>query len=166
MFNVFLGLGSNVGDSIAIVRGATGSIAEIPGVYDLKSSRLYRTSPVSDIAQPDFINGAVQLSTTLSAGQLLTALQDVERRWGKLPKPKNAPRPIDIDIIFFGHEQHETPELQVPHPAWKERLFVLIPLLDLTTTVSYPDDGVISTLDLREYIQEFETKQQYVFPLI
>lgn len=150
MKRVFLSLGGNIGAPQTTLCSAAEEIKRLADVYNFKISQYHQTTPVSDIPQPDFINAACQIDTTLSAYELLYELQKIEKKLGKIPKPKNAPRPIDIDIILFGEEQHDTPELQIPHPRWQKRSFVLEPLLELTRYVHIP--GNKKLLDVNELL--------------
>ncbi len=131
MKQVFLALGGNLGDPRRAFCQALQAVELLPQTKLLSVSSLYRTKPVSDIPQGDFLNAACLLETGLSADTLFSFLEEIERGLGKVPKPKNAPRPIDIDLIFYGEEKLDTGRLTVPHPRWKERLFVRIPLMDL-----------------------------------
>src|SRR5690349_13451998 len=116
---VYLGLGSNMGDSIAIIQQALTTIAQIPHVEILRTSSLYQTSPVGSLALRDFINCVCALNTTLSPEELYEALHHIEVSLGKIPKEKNAPRPIDIDILIFGTFFYRTQELCIPHLHWQ-----------------------------------------------
>ncbi len=136
--DVYLGLGGNIGDSEGAVRRAADEIRQLIGVEGAILSHLYRTAPVSPLPQPFYTNAAMRLRTSLNATELLHELQRIEYRLGKRPKPKEAPRIIDIDIILFGMERHALPHLEIPHPRWEERLFVLRPLLDLTERLATP----------------------------
>ena len=97
------------------------------------------------------------MNTTLSPHKLLKILQEIERIMGKVPKSKNAPRILDIDILFYGQETHNDPDLTIPHPSWQERLFVLMPLKDLVKTLYVPSEkaGAGLRLDLQDYIKNF-----------
>jgi 2-amino-4-hydroxy-6-hydroxymethyldihydropteridine diphosphokinase len=158
---VFLGLGGNIGDTRVVLGKAVKAISTIPGISELHVSRFYQTSPVSDIPQNAYINAACRLRTNLSAKKMLLALQKVELSMGKLPKAKNAPRILDIDILFFGQETHSDWELIIPHPRWSKRLFVLIPLLDLTEYLLIPPtksgEGS-SMLNLKNLIDNFSNQ--------
>jgi 2-amino-4-hydroxy-6-hydroxymethyldihydropteridine diphosphokinase len=151
--SVYLSLGSNLGNSRALIEEALGQIRALNQVTLCKISSFYLTAPVSDIPQPDFINAACLIETTLSPTALYTSLHRIETQLGKTPKPKNAPRLIDIDIIFFGTHFLKTPALCIPHPRWKERLFVILPLLDLIEEITYPldDKGNCETLQLKKW---------------
>ncbi|MCE5317434.1 MAG: 2-amino-4-hydroxy-6-hydroxymethyldihydropteridine diphosphokinase [Parachlamydia sp.] len=137
--DVYVGLGSNLGDPGALVAEALGLLEALPILSEFEASPFYLTSPVSDLPQPHFINAVCRFKTTLSPLKLFAELQKIERHLGQTPKPKNAPRLIDLDILFFGKERLLTSELEIPHPRWKERLFVLRPLADLTSYVPGTD---------------------------
>jgi 2-amino-4-hydroxy-6-hydroxymethyldihydropteridine diphosphokinase len=159
---VYLGLGSNIGDSCAIIQQALNAIAQIPHVEKLRVSSLYQTSPVSPLAQRDFINCACALNTTLSPKELYEALHRIEISLGKTPKEKNAPRAIDIDILLFGRVFYRTQELCIPHLHWRERLFVLAPLSELTQEIIVPvnDRGDYEIIDLQDFLQLFSNPHQ------
>jgi len=149
---VYLGLGGNERESLTLIREALKQIERLKGVHSLRYSRFYRTRPVSPIPQEKYINAVCCLETTMDAHTLLKQLQKIECSLGKIPKPKEAPRPIDIDILFYGHEKINDDRLTVPHPLWQERLFVLAPLNDLTDEISLPDQ---KKCNLIEYLQQF-----------
>ncbi len=167
MHKVYLGLGSNIGDSIAIVTQALNKIAALPHVEDFRRSRFFQTTPVSPIAQRDFINVACCFSSSLTPHELLFQLQDIERKLGKVPKAKTAPRPIDIDMLLYGQEWIDTPDLCIPHPRMKERLFVLAPLSDLTDLLLIPNQqGELQPLSLKDYLNSFSNAHnEKVIPL-
>jgi 2-amino-4-hydroxy-6-hydroxymethyldihydropteridine diphosphokinase len=166
---VYLGFGSNIGDSAAIIEKAFLAISYLCDVELLKTSQLFLTTPVSDIPQADYINAACKLRTTLTAQDLFKELQAIELGLGKQQKPKNAPREIDIDILFFGTGRYETADLQIPHPRWKERLFVLMPLGDVTEKITYPigNEGLTETFSLEKLISSFSNPHgERVMPLL
>lgn len=100
-----------------------------------EASPFYVTKAVSDIEQADYLNGCVRFWTKLKPLELFHKMESLERALGKVPKKKNEPRPIDLDLIFYGEESFEIDGLIVPHPRFHEREFVLMPLLDLTEGV-------------------------------
>ena len=159
---VYLGLGGNIGDSCSIIQRAISVIETVPEIQLLKVSSLYQTTPVSPIAQRDFINAACALNTTLSPEALYDALHRIEVLFGKTPNEKNAPRSIDIDILLFGTLFYHTSELCIPHPRWCERLFVLAPLSELTETIIVPinEHGEQETIHLKEYLAAFPNPHQ------
>lgn len=161
--DVFLGLGGNIGDTYTVLTRAVARIEMIPTVSALQVSPFYLTSPVSDIPQGLYINAVCRLRTTLSPSRLLRYLQQIETNLGKLPKRKNAARILDIDILLHGKQVVSTSSLQIPHPCWLDRLFVLRPMADLVSHVELPDDTI---LDLQKAIDEFPlADQQWVWPL-
>ena len=125
-----IGLGANLGDAVAAVRGALRALSATPGMRLLRASPLYRTAPLQ--AQgPDFINAVAEVATTLSAPALLDALQAIERAAGRERPYRHAPRTLDLDLLFYGEGSIDSPTLTVPHPRWRERAFVLVPLADI-----------------------------------
>ncbi|MBS0620198.1 MAG: 2-amino-4-hydroxy-6-hydroxymethyldihydropteridine diphosphokinase [Verrucomicrobia bacterium] len=164
----YVSLGSNLGDSRTQVKTALERIASLPGVTEFKASRYFQTTPVSKIPQGDYINAACAFVTTYSPEELLSKLQEIETSLGKVAKAKDAPRKIDLDILFYGTAYRDKEELCIPHPKWKERLFVLAPLLDLTETITFPIDknGHMETLDLVELLKSFPNRHgEHVFAL-
>lgn len=160
---VYLGLGGNERESLTLIREALKQIERLDGVYALRYSRFYRTRPVSPIPQEKYINAVCCLKTAMDAHTLLAHLQKIECALGKVSKPKEAPRPIDIDILFYGHEAINDDQLTVPHPRWQERLFVLAPLTDLTTEISLPNQKKCNLID---YLQQFPNPHQETVEII
>lgn len=152
---VYLGLGSNLGHSKTILQKACQSINELPNTTAFQFSSIYRTSPISSIPQRDYLNLACSLTTTLDPFTLFRYLEQIEQSLGKIPKPKEAPRKIDIDILYFGNRILHSEKLIIPHPKIKERLFVLQPLLELTNHL--PDISIlkkfITTLNTSDKVQ-------------
>lgn len=134
---VFLSLGSNVGDRQENLRAA---IAALPaaGVDVKRVSSIYETEPVDLLEQPWFLNCVVQGETTVPAVDLLRALREIERRMGSKKLIARGPRLIDIDILLYGQQTIDAPELQVPHPRMHLRRFVLVPLVELAPDVKHP----------------------------
>ncbi len=126
----YIGLGANLGDAQATLRLAAAELAQTPGIAEFKLSPLYRTAPV-DSSGPDYVNGVALLETTLPARELLGILQDIELRHGRLRPYRNAPRTLDLDLLLYGEQEIQDPDLIVPHPRMHERAFVLKPLADL-----------------------------------
>lgn len=156
---VYLGIGGNIGDSYTILNQALQQIKILGEVQDLAISRFYLTSPVSKIPQDEYVNAACRFKTSLNARELLLQLQKIETGLGKAPpKLKDAPRTIDLDILLFGLETYQDKDLIIPHPRWKERLFVLVPLIDLTSELTFPDPDSSSgttTINLQDYLHTF-----------
>ncbi len=128
--SVFIGLGANLGERKATLRTALTAIGQLPGTQLLRVSPLYGSAPV-DAGGPDYLNAVAELATTLTPQALLQALQSIEQSAGRERPYRNAPRTLDLDILWFGNQVINTPELTVPHPRMAERAFVLRPLADL-----------------------------------
>jgi len=150
--DVYLGLGGNIGDSRSILKHALEMIGQLDSVFEVKCSKFYRTSPVSNIPQPDYINAAAYLKTSLPAYALFQKLQNIEKILGKTAKKKNEPRTIDIDILFFDSQMTNINDLILPHPRWNERLFVLIPLLDLTPEIKMTYKNQTKTFKIKDIV--------------
>lgn len=133
---VYLSLGGNLGDPKSTLQRTSELISQWKEVSSVHGSSLYRTSPISEVSQPDFINSVLAIETTLLPEQLLARTQSLEKQFGIKEPLKNGPRVLDIDILFYGDLKMNTPTLTLPHPRWSERLFVLLPLLELQTEKS------------------------------
>lgn len=141
MARVFLGLGSNVGDSIAIIRAAFASLECFLGGARL--SRLWRTKAMYVTDQADFINAAAMGETALSPRELLSAVNSVEAGFGRdrsLERYKG-PRSLDIDILLYDELVYRESDLVIPHALLRERRFALEPLLDLDPGLRDPSSG-------------------------
>ena len=123
-------LGANLGDARQAVLRAFEALNNLPGTRLTGRSRLYRSAP-HEAQGPDFVNAVALLDTTLSAPGLLDALQALEAQAGRQRPYVNAPRTLDLDLILYGQSRIDSPRLQVPHPRWRERAFVLLPLADV-----------------------------------
>ncbi len=134
----FVGLGSNLGDREATIRRALDELARLPSTALTRASSLYDTEPVGDTEQPGFLNAVAELETELDARQLLWNLQLIERRLGRVRTRRWGPRVIDLDLLLFGDEVWELPDLVVPHPELIRRSFVLVPLVELDPLVIHP----------------------------
>jgi 2-amino-4-hydroxy-6-hydroxymethyldihydropteridine diphosphokinase len=139
----YVGLGANLGDPAATLRGALAALAALPGVQPRSVSSLYRTAPV-DAGGPDFINAVAALRTTLAPLELLAALQAIEQRHGRERPYRNAPRTLDLDLLLYGELQLATPTLTLPHPRLHQRAFVLAPLAELAPALQIPGRGAIA----------------------
>jgi 2-amino-4-hydroxy-6-hydroxymethyldihydropteridine diphosphokinase len=127
----WVALGANLGDARQAVLQAFEALENLPDTRLAARSRLYRSAPFQ--AQgPDFVNAVAQLETRLSAPDLLDALQALETRAGRERPYVNAPRTLDLDLILYGQARIDSLRLQVPHPRWRERAFVLLPLSDVS----------------------------------
>lgn len=134
--------------SYEAIKNAILEIASLKNVFNVVSSKLYQTTPVSPLPQPLFLNCCLRLSTTLAPDILFSLLEEIEMKLGKIKKPKEAPRLIDIDLLLYNQEQFHSKTLTLPHPELYNRLFVLQPLSEL--------------LDLQNEIAHFKNPHQEV----
>ena len=138
----YLSLGSNLGDSVSLMQSAVDMLHNQPLISVERLSAFYRTEPVDAPMQSDFINCAVELTTNLNPESLLTVCLDIEEKFGRARSGiKNAPRTLDIDIIFYSDVQLETNTLRIPHPQYVNRRFVLEPLKEIAPNFICPDTG-------------------------
>ena len=133
---VYLGLGGNLGDPPATFHKAIGQISDFAQVLGV--SKLYRSKPYGFSDQPDFYNAAARISTDLDPLDLLARLQEIEQKLGKKVIRENGPRIIDLDLLLYGDETLNLPDLRLPHPGILLRDFVLRPLHDLNPALPHP----------------------------
>lgn len=141
--NIFLSLGSNIGDRYDNLLRALSRLKESDGLEIRAISPVYETEPLYNMCQTDFLNCVVESTTHSSPKSLLAMCKHVEREMGrdKCGGEKNGPRIIDIDIIFFDDEVIQTEDLTIPHEDYSERKFVLVPLTDLAPDFVCPVSG-------------------------
>jgi 2-amino-4-hydroxy-6-hydroxymethyldihydropteridine diphosphokinase len=156
-----IALGSNLGDSQATLEGALAALEEVPGIRVLARSRWYRSAPVGP-AQPDYINGCALLEVGLSPEAVLEQLHAIEHRYGRVRLERWGARTLDLDLILYGALQHESASLLVPHPRFRERAFVLLPLAEIAPHWIDPltgktVDDLASTVADRHTVQPLET---------
>jgi len=134
---IYLSLGSNLGDRAANLESAIEALPEI-GVRVLHRSSIYETEPVDFLAQPWFLNCAVEAETPLAPRQLLEKLQAIERKVGSRKLVPRGPRIIDLDVLFYGAEVVHEAGMEIPHPRLAERRFVLVPLAEIAPELCHP----------------------------
>ncbi len=127
----YIGLGSNLGDRELALRGAVRALEDISGVRILRASSLYESEPVDFEDQPWFLNAIVEVETDLLPHFLLDQLQKIESQFGREREVAKGPRTLDLDLLLYADCLIEDEILSIPHPRWKERQFVLQPLLEL-----------------------------------
>jgi 2-amino-4-hydroxy-6-hydroxymethyldihydropteridine diphosphokinase len=137
MNNIYLLLGSNMGNSKACLAKAKTQIEKNIGNISRQSS-LYSTAAWGNTKQPDFLNQVIIVETELTALQTMQTILNIEKKMGRVRTAKNAPRIIDIDILFFNKKIIDQPELTVPHPQIQNRRFVLVPLNQLSPNLKHP----------------------------
>ncbi len=152
---VYLSLGSNIGDRAKNLHAAIAALPEAE-VRVTKVSSFYETEPVDLREQPWFLNCVIEGVTEVRATQLLKKLREIESRMGSKKLVAKGPRVIDLDILLYGQETIDTPELQVPHPRMHLRRFVLVPLAEIAAELRHPawngtaGDLLAKTLDASE----------------
>ncbi len=135
-----IALGSNLGDSYAILTTALQELAQLPGISVKSHSHWYLTVAIGP-PQPDFLNGCALLETRYAPQDLLAILLGLEVRFGRVRRQHWGPRRLDLDLLFYDDLILQTPELQLPHPRMQERAFVLVPLAEILPDWVYPGTG-------------------------
>ena len=136
MNKIFLALGSNIGDKEHQLNEAIRSLGE--KLTDIKTASYYTTSPMYYTDQPDFLNTVISGLTGLLPLELLEFTQHIQSKLGRQKRFKNAPREIDIDILFYGNMVYVNKDLIIPHPLIHERQFVLKPFMELDPEFMHP----------------------------
>jgi 2-amino-4-hydroxy-6-hydroxymethyldihydropteridine diphosphokinase len=136
---IFLSLGSNMGERHYNLEWALHALSQKMGMGQVSS--LYDTKPVSNTLQPRFLNLVCEAATSLFPLELLAFVKEIETDMGRQPGPVNSPRPIDIDILFYGDYVINTPVLTIPHTRLTERAFVLVPLAEIAPDFVHPLTG-------------------------
>ena len=152
----FIALGPNLGDPVATVKAAILALRGLPGTEFITASSLYRTAPVGLKHQPDFINAVVELIAVSPAPTFLESLFEIEARFGRQRSVKNAPRTLDLDLLLYGDELSDDPQLTLPHPRLHERAFVLAPLAEIAPRLVVPGRGNVAELLLNCAGQQIE----------
>lgn len=135
--NIYLSLGSNLGDRRANLRSALGLIEKNIG-KSARKSHLYETQPWGKTDQGPFLNQVVMVNSTLEPRRLLEKISDIERELGRDRREKWGPRTIDIDVLFYGKRVVRDAGLEIPHPELHKRAFVLVPLLEIAPEFEHP----------------------------
>lgn len=143
--NACIGLGANLGDAVDTVRVALAELGRLPDTRVLVASRLYRTPAWGREDQPDFVNAAARLETSLPPLELLDGLLAIEQRHGRvrLPGERWGPRTLDLDVLLYDAQVIDLPRLKVPHPHLHERAFALLPLAEIAAELRIPGRGTV-----------------------
>ena len=137
--NVFIALGSNQGDRELNLLRAIAEIGKLPATRITALSSFYETEPVGPVKQEDFLNAVLRIETPLSPHELLAELQRIETMMFKRVRTVHwGPRPMDLDILFFGDLVLSEERLAIPHPRLHERGFVLVPLAEIAPDIIHP----------------------------
>ena len=143
----YIGLGSNLSEPIKQVKDAIKKIEKIPQSRITAHSSLYLSKPMGPQDQDDFINAVIALETSLSAIDLLDALQSIENEAGRIRKENRwGARILDLDIILFGNEVINSERLTIPHYGMAEREFVLLPLVEIAPLLQLPNGESVKLL--------------------
>ncbi|MCB5185095.1 2-amino-4-hydroxy-6-hydroxymethyldihydropteridine diphosphokinase [Methylobacillus gramineus] len=146
MARAYIALGSNLQQPDIQVTRALSELSSLPQTTLVKASSLYRTAPVGYDNQPDFINAVAEIETGLAPLELLHAILALETLHGRERPFPNAPRVLDLDLLFYEGASLQTPELTVPHPRMHERGFVLLPLAEIAAELDIPGHGKVVEL--------------------
>lgn len=146
MTRVYLGLGSNLDSPIENLRSARATIANEPHIEEIAFSSFYQSPPMAGMNQPDYINAVMAVETDLSALELLATMQKIENQHGRIRSQRWGARTLDIDILLFGEEIVDLPDLKIPHYGMAERAFVLQPLFEIASDLEIPILGKLTEL--------------------
>jgi len=158
MNKAFLLIGGNMGDREENFETAKSLIQQYCGNV-VHSSSLYQTAAWGKTDQPAFLNQALEIETWLTAEQLMQQILAIEKMMGRERKEKYGPRIIDIDVLLFNDEQHDSPFLRIPHPEMQNRLFALIPLAEIAPNLQHPVFKKSISQLLRETPDKLEVKK-------
>ena len=136
MEDIYLGLGSNMGDRLQNLRDALEHLGKVITLG--AKSTVYESEPMYVETQPRFLNMVVHGTTELSPRALLNELRAIEKRLGRLEAIHNGPRPLDLDILLYGSQTVDEPTLTIPHARMHERAFVIVPLAEIAPMVAHP----------------------------
>jgi len=136
--DIVVGLGANLGDRLATLRGAARRLRELGQV--VAESFVYETAPLGP-PQPHFYNAAARLRTHLAPEALLAAMLQIERDYGRERRERWGPRSLDLDLLWAAGTAINLPTLVVPHPELARRAFALVPLLDVAADATEPGTG-------------------------
>ena len=139
MAEVYIGLGSNLGDRTENLRLAESALSNVMAKH--KRSTIHETAPQHVTDQPDFLNMVIAGETELPPESLLHALKSIEDALGRKPSRRFGPRLIDLDILYYDDQIIDRPDLVIPHPRIAERVFVLQPLLEIAPEKRHPVSG-------------------------
>lgn len=146
MVRCYIAIGSNLDSPLEQVQQGVTALKQLPHSQLRCVSPWYQNKAVGPGEQPDYINGVVSLDTELSPTALLHALQHIENNQHRVRAERWGPRTLDLDILLYGEQTVDNPQLSIPHPRMKERNFVIVPLFDIAPQLQLPDGTLLSTL--------------------
>lgn len=144
--SAYIALGSNLNGPLEQVTRAVVEIGRLPGTRVTAISSWYKSKPLIPENQADFVNGAVQVETALSAHELLKGLQGIEQAHHRERSLRWGPRTLDLDILLYNNLEIDSPGLVIPHPEMARRSFVLVPLVELDPGLQLPDGTPLAQL--------------------
>jgi len=156
---IYIGLGSNLGDRLANIRKAI-ELMEEEGIEIIDESSIYETEPVGYKEQGWFLNSVVKGRTELSSRRLWERLEKIEKSMGREREIKWGPRIIDLDILFYGNEILNGKQLQIPHPELYKRKFVLVPLAEVAPKLVHP----VLKKTISELLRDLKDNSQVELP--
>ena len=143
----YLGLGSNLADPLTQLQQAHSAIVALSDVSEIGFSSFYQSPPLGPADQPDYVNAVMAIATTLAPLDLLHALQAIEQQQGRVRNGTRwGARTLDLDVLLYGEQLINLPQLSVPHPEIAHRAFVLYPLQEIAPTLQLPVLGSIENL--------------------
>ena len=146
MSKIYIALGSNLEEPSQQIYKAINLIDAIDELSVTHTSSLYKTKPIGKIDQPDFINAAVKVEGDISPKNLHAALQDIEKKAGRIRMELNEPRTLDLDILLIDDLIMKTKKLTIPHPRMHQRQFVIVPLFEINQKLNIPGIGSIDEI--------------------
>ena len=153
-----IALGSNIGDSQAILAAAVEQLAQTPGILLEAKSSWYITKAVGP-PQPDYLNGCVVLRVEMQPQLLLETLLGIEQQFGRVRRQRWGPRSLDLDLLLYDDLILDTPTLQIPHPRMRERAFVLVPLTEIAPHWVEPVSGRV----VKDLVQEVDCSDVHLW---
>lgn len=146
MAQVYVALGANLADPISQLNNACEALLSLATPHSFSVSPYYRSAPMGEVEQPDYVNAVAGFKTELTPIELLDALQAIEHQQGRLRELRWGPRTLDLDLLLYDNQCIDIPRLIVPHYGMRERSFVLVPLFDIAPTLSLPDNTKLVSL--------------------
>lgn len=147
MITVFVGVGGNLGDSLETFNSVINDLAHSSELTLQRVSSFYKTKPLDDPEQPEYLNAVLQLATNLSPHALLDLLQSLELKYGRVRTEKRwASRTLDLDVLLYGEQIIHDERLDVPHKEMQNRDFVLFPLYEISPELDIPGLGKLEML--------------------
>ncbi|MEZ5672694.1 MAG: 2-amino-4-hydroxy-6-hydroxymethyldihydropteridine diphosphokinase [Thiotrichaceae bacterium] len=141
---VYIGLGSNLEQPIQQIQQALVTLTQIPQTILRQHSGLYRSKPLNNMSQPDYINAVAELHTALPPLALLQQLQQIETQQGRVRGERWGARTLELDMLLYDKQQLTDPHLTLPHPAMLQRAFVLFPLYECNPNLLLPNGLALS----------------------